>query len=990
MNHTLFDPITKVYEGLGRKLPIGLPIVVHIDRYSAIEEGGIASQVGRSTRALVAGRDPDVVAYLTIPAEAWTSDRTDLHARYGIAWLRLKDIHPAAVGTEDMGGIVLIGRTLFCRLTTGSTAQQIVRRDGDDENCLTVFVLAMAAHYGASIKRFRWTDDARRAGRDSANWSAIVRRCRERGIGIEFGGKLYDAATDHILLSLLGSMAQQDDVTRRMSLGGGRLEHLLAGGAGMAEQQMPYGYAHQRHGDGRRVRNEHGYVPMADASMLEVVRTAWTMLSTGEDYAAIGRYLGDLAVHRRGTAVPPGSTFADLLGRPGEIGDSAKSFFVNRARSAHTEQELYLGKLTLMTTGTWPYRVANDIAQRDVKVAGLVPTYRDEHDPRGWFDLSLAWGWPKDPATGLDIVRWGLSTEQLQACRERLVGELRAPRTKPAPGHNLATDRALSDFGIWVAQDGRYAGEATEYGVGPRQLNSGRNNTIVMHRRVSEGLAPNGKPRGWQNQNRSSGVAWTFNLDELCGDLAQRINKLVEDGLLNPAAVMPASVIRAPGGAGEQRERRAQQLTARLTSAQDRHDDLVAETIGLRTAAGKFAAKDDDDKFAEYDLLADAKAQEAQTVRQEIAQMTARLQAVQTEPEPAQDEQDEVDLSLAAYLVAGLHRAASANGRGPSRLRLTTAASLTQWTFTQVAPAVLAYGVTLALPLRDGGHTQHQLCGQVRDVRGSIGRTAATADLVAAAILRDGRAVGEVATSIGKTTRAQLFMRHLMPWLRDHGVTSRGAKCAIADHPFNWVKAVVYAAAAGTHDPSLDAWPQPIRELIAEVYTDPDLAWGDSAVADDLKSMHQLVATLALGHVRAHGLAITEAAMLLGISDNELRRKVVPAGRTAGFARPQYLDYTPGSAKQRVQAIVCPHGRCRGLCDVVVLLPEVARSGYGVICSTCRRAPNTAEARWSRLAFPDDYTQPFTGPTGTTGSLRLAGQTYPAATVHPFQVTRQR
>ena len=117
--------------------------------------------------------------------------------------------------------------------------------------------------------------------------------------------------------------------------------------------------------------------------MLEVVRTAWTMHAAGEDYAAIGRYLGAHAVPRRGTAVPPGSTFADLLTRPGEIGNSAKSLFVNAARSPHTERELYLCKVTLMETGTWPYRVANDIAQRGVTVAGLVPTYRDEHDSKG-------------------------------------------------------------------------------------------------------------------------------------------------------------------------------------------------------------------------------------------------------------------------------------------------------------------------------------------------------------------------------------------------------------------------------------------------------------------------------------------------------------------------------------------------------------------------------------------------------------------------------
>ena len=853
-----------------------------------------------------------------------------------------------------------------------------------------MLVLGLAAHYGASIKRFRWTDDARRAGRDSANWAAIVRRCRERGIGIEFGGKLYDAATDHILLSLLGSMAQEDDVTRRKSLGGGRLEHLLSGGAGMAEQQMPYGYAHQRHSDGRRVRTEHGFVPIADASMLEEVRTAWTMHAAGEDYAAIGRYLGAHAVPRRGTAVPPGSTFADLLTRPGEIGNSAKSLFVNAARSPHTERELYLGKVTLMETGTWPYRVANDIAQRGVTVAGLVLTYRDEHDSKGWFDLNLAWGWPQDPFTGVEVVRWGLSTEQLEACRERLLDELRAPRKKPAPGHTLPTDRALSDFGVWAVEDGRHPGEATQYGLGPRQLNSGRNNTIVMHRPVSAGLAPSGKQRGWQNQNRSSGVAWTFNLDELCADLAQRIHGLVEDNLLNPDAVMPASVIRAPGDASQQRERRAQQLDGRLSAAQAKHDDLLTATVGLRTAAGIFAAKGDDAKFAEYDLLADAKAQEAHSARQEISEVTAKMAALHAEPEPVDDDQDEADVSVAAYLVAGLRRAASANGRGPRRLRLTTAATLTQWAFRDVGPALLAYDVTLSLPLLSGGHTEHRLGGRIRNVRNNIGRNAAAADLIAAAILRDGRAVDEVATTVAKTVRKQLLMRHLMPWLRDHGVTSRGAKCAVVDHPLPRVKAVLYAAVTGTHDPSLDAWPLPIRALIREVYTDPDLVWGDGAVPDDVTAMHQLAATLALARVRPRGLTVTDAALLLGITATELRRKVVPVERAGGFKRPRYLQYTLGSGKARVQAIACPHQRCGGLCDLIVLLPEVARSGYGAICSTCRRAPNTTDPRWSRLAFPADYCQPFTGPSGTAGSLRLAGQTIASRTVRPYQVPRQR
>jgi len=173
------------------------------------------------------------------------------------------------------------------------------------------------------------------------------------------------------------------------------------------------------------------------------------------------------------------------------------------------------------------------------------------------------------------------------------------------------------------------------------------------------------------------------------------------------------------------------------------------------------------------------------------------------------------------------------------------------------------------------------------------------------------------------------------------------------------------------------------------VYTDPDLVWGDGAVPDDVTAMHQLAATLALARVRPRGLTVTDAALLLGITGAELRRKVVPVERSGGFKRPQYLQYTPGSGKTRVQAIACPHRRCGGLCDLIVLLPEVARSGYGAICSTCRRAPNATDPRWARLAFPADYSQPFTGPNGTAGSLRLANQTRPARNIRPFQVPAQ-
>lgn len=987
MDKYQFNPITKVYEGLERRLPVGEPSVVHVDRYSIDEAAGIASQVGRSTRALLAAGDSDVAKYLDIPEEAFDAARTDLHAAFGISWLRLSDIHPNAVGSSDVGGLVLIGSTLFCRLTIGAVTRQINRLDGDDENAYTVLVLALSAHYAGHLQRLRWADDVRRAGRDNANWAGIVRRCRERGQGLEFGGKLYDASSDSLLLTLLGGMVQQDDVTRRKSLGGGRLEHLMRGGAGMAERQMPYGWRHQRQSEGRRVRTETGFVPEVDWAVVPVLRTAWTMHAEGADYVAIGRYLAEHRIARRGTLVPEGSTFADLLGRPGSLGGAAKSLFVVTARDPHTELDLYLGKVTLMASGVWPYRVGNDLAERGVRVAGLMPTYRDEHDPKGWFDLQLAWGWPKDPTTGLELPRWGLTSEQLEASRQRLIEELRAPRRKPQPGHGLPTDRALSDFGTWVVDDGRYP-EPTQYGVGPRQNNTGRNNAGILCRPLTESTDEHGKPIGWHNHNRAANVAWTFSLSELCADLAHRIDRLVEDGLLDPAATVPATVVRAPGDADERRKRQREQLQARLAGTRAEHATLLREADGLRTAAGILAADGNRDGFAEYHALAQAKAGDATAKENAAASLQQKIEALDAQPGEPADIEDHADVSLAAYLVAGLRRAAASNGRGPARLRLATRDAFSGWEFHTPARDRLAYQVTLALPLLSGGTMREQLSGQVRNVRVRAGKAAVTPDIVADAVLRDGRDIDEVAATIAETSRKKLVTARLMPWLRDRGVTSRGAKCAIIDHPIQRASAVVHEAVTGQDNPRLDAWPHPVRELIAEVYTDPDLQWGDSAVPDNLERLHRLTATLALPDVQLRGLPVTEAALLLGIDDKPLRQLVMPPDRPgSGFTRPRYLEYVRESDKQRITAIACPHGRCRGLCDLVVLLPEVARSGYGVLCSTCRRAPNTSEPRWARLAFPIDYARRYTGRGGVSGSLRDQGQTFPVEEMSTYQIT---
>jgi hypothetical protein len=77
----------------------------------------------------------------------------------------------------------------------------------------------------------------------------------------------------------------------------------------------------------------------------------------------------------------------------------------------------------------------------------------------------------------------------------------------------------------------------------------------------------------------------------------------------------------------------------------------------------------------------------------------------------------------------------------------------------------------------------------------------------------------------------------------------------------------------------------------------------------------------------------------------------------------------------------------------VLLLPEVAASGWGVLCSTCWRAPvNFAEVapelatRWQQAVFPAGYDVFLTGRAGAKGSLRDGSETTVVAAPEPFDL----
>jgi len=109
---------------------------------------------------------------------------------------------------------------------------------------------------------------------------------------------------------------------------------------------------------------------------------------------------------------------------------------------------------------------------------------------------------------------------------------------------------------------------------------------------------------------------------------------------------------------------------------------------------------------------------------------------------------------------------------------------------------------------------------------------------------------------------------------------------------------------------------------------------------------------------------VLDVALALGRSEADVRELVKPQKRSGGFTRPRYLTYA-NKSKTHVKAIGCPHDRCKGrrFADHVVLLPEVAASGYGIICTHCRRTPASHHA-WPSTQFPNTYLGSWTPPCG--------------------------
>lgn len=990
----------KVYHRLAAKLPKGAPTKSDWVRWSI--EGGTSGVAGqRTTHCNTYAQDPDIARIRDFPEAAWDPDQPGVGAKYGIVWLTLADLHHNAVGDERIAGFALVGDTLFFNITLSTTIKHIRRDDGEDENGVTRLMLGVLNHY-PSLRASRFAEDVTRAGRDEVDWAAITGKHKVRAIDMYFGGQRYDPTQpgDWLALSALGMVGGNDDPLRRRKLTGKRLMKYRTGGAAISENQMPHGWHHKKDKHGRPVgEGDRGLIPEADAAMIPVFQALYAAHASGETYQAIADRM--VAFEREGRLrrrdhTNLDNTYARTASDPVARYDAAKSFFVRssfRPRVLPSEQDiarylagedpagvfdadtrLYIAKVELLRTGRYFRRLNNDIRGRNIVLDGVPATYRDDRDEYGWFDvLSAPWAWPTNEDGG-EVPRFGLSDETCRTVAARLLSELRVPKA-PTGGraHRAGKRRVLQGFANWIVQPGesgsRYVDEPTEWGVEARENVSGRANFILLFRRQSAGFGPRAG-RGWSylgpGEAKPDHIAATGSLTELAASVAFHLDAAVR-ALADPGSISTLIELHAEDQTYDQTATWQHRIDLKRTEL----TRLEAEAKGHRTMAALAAGAGDEEEAKAYAAQAAEVGMQVRAITAEMASLEAKTQEHRDQQRATRD--DQANVSVAAYLVAGLEASARRNGGATAQLGRLCDESLVNWRF-HPDDDDLTWSCDALLPLNSGGHTRLPLAGTIRNVRTRTGKNLATTETVIRYVFEEGRDLTDVAELL-QVTRKTLLKKRVMPWLVSKGMTARGAKCALVDHPVPAVRRELHTWL--THDtaPAPTTISNAYLDRLRATYQDPSLAWGDAAVPDDTTWIAEALRLLTVDtETRKRGLPVLDIALALGRSEAEVRELVKPQKRSGGFTRPRYLTYT-NKTKTHVKANGCPHDSCRGrrYANHVVLLPEVAASGYAVICTHCRRTPALHDA-WPRTQFPSAYLGAWTN-RGPGGSLRDVAQT---------------
>jgi hypothetical protein len=990
----------KVYHRLAAKLPNAEPTNSDWVRYSVEgDRAGVAAQ--RAAHCSTYADDPDIAAIAQIPEAAWDPDQPDVGAQHGIVWLTLADLHHNATGHAPVAAVVLVGKTIFFNITLSTTIKHIAREDGEDENGVTRLMLGVLNHY-PTLRASRFAEDVTRAGRDEVDWAAITGKHKTRAIAMCFGGQRFDPtqAGDWLALSALGMVGGNDDPMRRRKLTGKRLMKYRQGGAAISEDQMPHGWHHKKDEHGRTVvEGDRGILPEADPALIPVMQSLYEAHADGESYQGLAQRLAEYEAAgalRRRDHTNVANTYAATADDPQASYDAAKRIFVRSNYRPRTlpdpeaiarylagedpgvvfdaDTRLYIAKVELLRTGRYFRRLNSDIKGRNVVLDGIAAQYRDDRDEYGWFDvLSAPWPWPRR-GDGDEVPRFGVSDETCRKVAARMLSELREPKA-PTGGraHRQPNRRALQRIDNWLVEPGqpgaRYDDEATQWGVEARCNNSGKANFVVLFRRASAGVGTR-TGRGWSyfgpGERKPDHTAATASLSELCASVSVKLDQAARD-LLETEAVATLSEVPRPEPVADP----TAAWRHKLTTKQAELELLTKEAKGHRAMAALAASEGDEREAEQYAAQARDTATRADALTADISRLEDKIQTVSAASSRS-GRDDHGDVSVAAYLVVGLERAARENGNGPARLGELCDELLSDWRFAPRGED-LVWSCNALIPLVSGGRAQLPLTGVIDNVRSRTGKSLARTETVVRYLFEEGRDLSDVAAVLN-ASRKGLLTRRVMPWLVSKGITARGAKCALVDHPIHEVRRELYSwVARGSRPPASVTSEYLVR--LRTTYLDPDLAWGDAAVPDDTTWIAEALRMLTADtDTRRSGIAVLDLALALGRTEADVRELVKPQKRSGGFTRPRYLVYT-NRHKTHVKAIGCPHDRCRGrrYADHVVLLPEVAASGYGVICRHCRRAPAVADA-WPRTQYPKTYLDHFTG-RRTRGGLRAEAQT---------------
>lgn len=998
--------------------------MVSVDRFSLTGTKGAEGIVGQARLTGDLFRDhPPTKVYASLPSELFEDAKSEpgrlareaaalgLHAR----WVRRCDLWPTERSEAIVAALIAIDDTLFIRVESSGAKREIANFAGTDWNSYALLVWVLTQHLdGPTVTR--WSDDVERTGRDVFSVEQIIEAHKERGKTLQFGDRKADPQdpNDRTLLALLSTLGQADNERRAVKMAGHHVAQLERGGVPLSEAQLPHGVFHLRetvrHGLVERqqvVRRDGMVQPYFDPRYREVIETAVRMHADGDPYVTIGLKLAELGVERRGQKTPDQPTFADILeaetlsqaARRVRLAEATKAFFTvathedgdwisdpDHPAFDQRQARLYTGKLELWRYGSYPTKVeVNQLTGRGRTVKGRQLIYNNDHVTTGWLLTEGRW-FVDDHGNGTLPIE--LPEDVWEASKRRLLTE-RGQRSKTGGAAHVRACQRLFSFEDWFdgdvdLQDPDTLAQGYQYTLTARDTH-GRKNFILRRREAAAATRTTKKrrlrPRGWVNGEGTH--LSTINSGELARWLGHEtllatvevLDDLVPLSLSTPSSSLPDH--------DDGHARLLAERTCTAAELEDAEDELVGAEMERNRAEGRLQRATEEERAALDESCARARSTvdeatgKRDRLRQGLATLDQRLagdmegtdssapSAASETPDPAEP----VDVADLAWWVAGLLR--RPDGMGSEHLAAVTQERTTSWRFTpDPDTGGVLVSCTLRWPLQDGHEFVRHLTGLIDDLKSRAGRSKGAA---AWAVGVQGQDLDTYIQATPRSSRRQTVI-DVLAWLRDRGIPRDTARQTLVDHPFAAARRCVFGDCAGTRPAvpdQLQAW----SDHMVATYRDPECpASRSAAIRHDLAAAHQLMAGLAelglTGDAVTSRLTALREASLSGAGLGQLLRAF------------RWLD-ADGTT---LRALACPHQDCEARwATVLVPLPEVVVTGYGVLCPDCRRVPHPD---FADLRFPTEYVTTRLTRTDGDASLHAQRQTVTMSEVSPAALTR--